>query len=71
VGPELDQVLGSFWYLLAIIDLYSRKMVGYAVRPQATSGDVQNVFDKALANEGLLAMGSPMPKSLSDRGTQM
>jgi transposase InsO family protein len=65
------KVMGSFWYLIAIIDLYSRKIVGYAVRPQATSEDVKDVFDKALANEGLLAMDSPMPKSLSDRGTQM
>jgi putative transposase len=65
------KVAGSFWYLIAIIDLYSRKIVGYAVRPQATSEDVKDVFDKALANEGLLAMDSPMPKSLSDRGTQM
>jgi transposase InsO family protein len=65
------KVAGSFWYLIAIIDLYSRKIVGHAVRPQATSEDVKDVFDKALANEGLLAMDSPMPKSLSDRGTQM
>lgn len=38
---------------------------------QATSQDVKDVFDKALANEGLLAIDSPMPKSLSDRGPQM
>lgn len=31
----------------------------------------QGCLDKALANEGLLAMDSAMPKSLSDRGTQM
>lgn len=29
------------------------------------------MFDKAVANEGLLATDSPMPKSLSDLGTQM
>lgn len=65
------KVTGSFWYLIAIIDLYSRKIVGHAVRPQATSQEVKDVFDKALANEGLLAMNSQMPKSLSDRGSQM
>jgi putative transposase len=65
------KVLGSFWYLIAIIDLYSRKIVGYAVRPQATSQDIKDVFDKALANEGLLAMDSSMPQSLSDRRSQM
>jgi putative transposase len=61
----------SFWYLIAIIDMFSRKIVGHTVRPSATSDDVKDVFDKALANEGLLAMGSKMPVSLSDRGPQM
>jgi len=61
----------SFWYLIAIIDMFSRKIVGHAVRPSATSDDVKDVFDKALANEGLLGMDSRMPASLSDRGPQM
>jgi putative transposase len=61
----------SFWYLIAIIDLFSRKIVGHAVRPTATSDDVKDVFDKAFANEGLLGMDSRMPTSLSDRGPQM
>ena len=61
----------QFWYLIAIIDLYSRKIVGHAVRPTATSDDVKDVFDKALANEGLLGMDAKMPVSLSDRGPQM
>ncbi len=61
----------TFWYLIAIIDLFSRKIVGHAVRPSATSDEVKGVFDKALANEGLLGMDAKMPKSLSDRGPQM
>jgi putative transposase len=61
----------TFWYLIAIIDMFSRKIVGHAVRPSATSDDVKDVFDKALANEGLLATDSKMPASLSDRGPQM
>ncbi|MGQ0679135.1 MAG: IS3 family transposase [Actinomycetota bacterium] len=65
------KVCGAFWYLIAIVDMYSRKIVGHAVRPQATSDDVTDVFDKALANDGLLAVDAPMPKSLSDRGPQM
>lgn len=43
------KVAGAFWYLIAIIDLYSRKIVGHAVRPQATAEDVKDVFDKPLA----------------------
>jgi putative transposase len=61
----------TFWYLIAIIDMFSRKIVGHAVRPSATSDDVKDIFDKALANEGLLAMDSKSPASLSDRGPQM
>ena len=61
----------SFWYLIAVIDIFSRKIVGHAVRPSATSDDVKDVFDKALANEGLLVLDAKMPKSLSDRGPQM
>jgi putative transposase len=61
----------TFWYLIAIIDLFSRKIVGHAVRSSATSDDVKDVFDKALANEGLLGMDAKMPRSLSDRGPQM
>ncbi len=61
----------QFWYLIAIIDMFSRKIVAHAVRPSATSDDVKDVFDKALANEGLLGMDAKMPKSLSDRGPQM
>lgn len=64
------RIAGGFWYLIAIVDLYSRKIVGHAVRPQATSDEVKEVFDKALANEGLLGMEAEMPKSLSDRGSQ-
>ena len=41
------------------------------MRPSATSDDVTDVFDKSLANEGLLATDSKMPASLSDRGPQM
>lgn len=41
------------------------------MRPSATSDDVKDVFGKALANEGLLAMDSKMPASLSDPGPQM
>lgn len=61
----------AFYYLICIIDPYSRKIVGHVVRPQATSDDVKDVFDKALASEGLLSQGAKMPKSLSDRGPQM
>jgi putative transposase len=65
------RVGNTFWYLIAIIDLFSRKIVGHAVRPTATSDDIKDVFDKALANERLLATDAKMPKSLSDRGPQM
>ncbi|MCA1707259.1 MAG: DDE-type integrase/transposase/recombinase [Actinobacteria bacterium] len=67
--PRRRHVLVPISY--AIIDMFSRKIVGHAVRPSGTSDDVKDVFDKALANEGLLATDAKMPVSLSDRGPQM
>jgi transposase InsO family protein len=64
-----------FWYLVAIIDCWSRKLVGHVLWPQATAAEVIATWDKALAAEGLLALEEAerpsLPASLSDRGTQM
>lgn len=64
-----------FWYLVAIIDAWSRKLVGHALWPQATAAEVIATWDKALAAEGLLGLEEDcrpvLPASLSDRGTQM
>jgi len=66
--------LGSiFVYLFAIIDVYSRKIVGWHLSFNATVESMRGAWDKALCNEGLLEVtqGPPLPTALSDHGVQM
>jgi len=61
-----------FFYLIAILDVFSRKVVGWLVSEHETSDVVKRAWDIALVNEGLTQAGpDEMPKSLSDRGSQM
>ncbi len=71
-----------FWYLLAIIDQFSRKIVGWDLVPQATAEQAKRVWDEALSAEGLLEAepvsvgpdGKPGGlglKAMSDNGSQM
>jgi putative transposase len=71
-----------FWYLLAIIDQYSRKIVGWELVSQATAEQAKRVWDVALSAEGLLEAepasvgpdGQPRGlglKAMSDNGSQM
>jgi putative transposase len=62
----------AFWYLVTILDHYSRKIVGWGFFPQATQAEVRRVWDQALCGEGLLDReGQRMPQAVSDRGSQM
>ena len=66
--------LGSiFVYLFAIIDVHSRKIVGWHLSFNARVESMKKAWDKALINEGLIEMaGAPqMPVALSDHGVQM
>lgn len=61
-----------FFYLIAILDVFSRKVVGWLVTERETSEAAKRAWDIALVNEGLTQAGpDEMPKSLSDRGPQM
>jgi transposase InsO family protein len=66
---------GEFAYLIAIIDVYSRKIVGWHLSWTMTAREVARAWDMALATEGLLAPDAKtrraMLKALSDNGTQM
>ncbi len=42
----------SFWYLIAVIDLYSRYIVGWDLSAIMTSKDVQKTVDFALLEHG-------------------
>jgi len=62
-----------FVYLFAIIDVYSRKIVGWHLGFNATIKSMKKAWDKALVNENLIdVIGAPqMPTALSDHGVQM
>ncbi len=60
-------------YLFAIIDVYSRKIVGWHLGFNARVESMKKAWDRALTNEGLLDMVDvpQMPTALSDHGVQM
>ena len=62
-----------FVYLFAIIDVFSRKIVGLHLSLNARVDSMKKAWDQALANEGLIGItGAPkMPAALSDHGLQM
>lgn len=62
-----------FVYLFAIIDVYSRKIVGWHLSLNATVASMKKAWDNALSNEGLIGVISApvLPLPLSDHGIQM
>lgn len=58
-----------FWFLYAVLDQWSRKVVGWTVSERETSNEAQGTWDQALLAEGRTE--GAMPVSLSDRGAQM
>jgi len=59
----------QFLYLCAVIDQYSRKVVGWQVSDRIDARLAKATWDAALIAEGVTFEN--MPKSLSDRGSQM
>ncbi len=62
-----------FVYLFAVIDVFSRKIVGWHLGFNARVESMKRAWDNALVNEGLLdVIDAPkMPTALSDHGVQM
>lgn len=67
---DIPTIAGDY-HLVPVLDCCSRKITGRYFGPEETSASVQDAWDKALANEGLLGDGTPVPIAASDRGTQM
>jgi putative transposase len=68
---ELPTLAGAY-DLVPVLDACSRKITRCYFGPEQTSSAVQIAWDKALAEEGLLAEDAPrLPAAASDRGTQM
>lgn len=64
---------GTFLYFIVILDVYSRKVVGWKLSFDATVDSVKQVWDQALCAEGFLDTeeGPEGLEALSDHGTQM
>ena len=64
---------GMFLYFIVILDVYSRKVVGWKLSFDATVDSVKQVWDQALCDEGFLDTdeGPEGLEALSDHGTQM
>jgi putative transposase len=62
-----------FVYLFAILDVYSRKIVGWHLSLSATVEAMKRAWDQALMSEGLWGIGEApkLPTALSDHGVQM
>lgn len=60
----------GFWYLIAVIDLYSRYIVGWDLSASMTSRDAQKTVDFALLEYGFYER-EDKPKLHSDNGSQM
>ena len=63
-------VNGGFYYLIAVIDLYSRYIVGWELCPTMTGDDVKRVLDFTLLKFGFHDK-EEKPIVHSDNGTQM
>lgn len=59
-----------FVYMFAIIDVFSRKIVGWHLGFNARVESMKKAWDKALVNENLIGV-SELPIALSDHGVQM
>jgi putative transposase len=64
---------GFYLYFVAILDVYSRKIVGWKLCFNATVESVKQAWDQALSSEGMLGSseGPSRLTALSDHGSQM
>lgn len=65
------KIAGKFWYLLLIIDWYSRKIVSFGLFPEITKFQVVAVITEAVAIEGIdkLEPNVLKPRIVADHGS--
>jgi len=61
----------KFYYLYTLLDTHTRKAVSWIVSDTLNSDCAQTLWDLGIINESLLDKGKTLPRSLSDRGSQM
>lgn len=65
------KIAGDFWFLLVIVDWYSRKIVGWGLFPQITRFEVVATLTDAIAAENVdkLPPGAMKPRIVADHGS--
>ena len=65
------RISGRFWFLLVILDWYSRKILSWGLFPQITQFEVVAVVTEAVAIEkiDLLPEGATKPRIVADHGS--
>lgn len=62
----------EYYFLYALLDFYSRKVVSWLVSDRFVSDEIQRLWDHGLLNEGMLNKPrAEWPQAHSDRGSQM
>ncbi|MDD4753078.1 MAG: IS3 family transposase [Desulfitobacteriaceae bacterium] len=61
----------QYYYLYALLDTHTRKTVAWYVSDSLNSDCAQTLWDMGIINENLLDKDKTLPRSLSDRGSQM
>ena len=62
----------EYYFLYALLDFYSRKVVAWLVSDRFVSDEIQRLWDQGLINEGMLNKPrAAWPQAHSDRGSQM
>lgn len=65
------RIAGRFWFLLIVLDWYSRKIVSWGLFPEITQFQVVAVITNAVAAEGIdeLPDGAMKPRVVADHGS--
>jgi putative transposase len=65
------KIAGKFWFLLVIVDWYSRKIVAWGLFPQITRFEVVATLTDAIAAENIdkLPPGAMKPRIVADHGS--
>ena len=63
------RVGGSRWYLLTVIDFFSRLLIAYEVVPTVHAGNVKAVYQAGLKSQGISIGSESKPELRVDRGS--
>lgn len=62
-------VAGVRWYLLTVIDFFSRSIIAWEVVPTVHAGTIKAIYEKGLRNQGIALGNQTKPKLRVDQGS--